>query len=473
MLRVQRSPKYSKKYKSLSDSATKKLPDNWLDFVPLTEIRGGSGIQKFTPYDYQKELIKVIEKPETRSIVVAKSRQMGITEVISNYMLFRACSDPGFFGLILSMGQSSTSNIARRIRRMIESLAEFVEPATDNLQDITIKFGGRIKFANAGLNACRGLSVSVLFIDEAAFIPEIQEIYKSVVPTMAAVKNAKVILVSTPNTQSDFFFDTLSANNGDRDVLTICQQIRNDSLPPIHYFTDTKGMVKFFLHYRCHPVYGKDPQYLETIADRFQMTQSAVEQEFNLNFDVSDQTIFSASEIRAVATGSWSDEVKKEDSIYFIGIDSAMMGDDYTVCVVVREDLKDKKLYLEQMYRKRKQTHQSNIFHISELIKKYNPVAVAVETNSVGEVFYQELQEQNLSIEFKPIRTSQSSKPIMIGKLKLLIERELLILPDDQTVINEFLSFVKNGNKLEAISSKHRDDIVLALAFVAAIWLPE
>ena len=95
MLQVTPYPKYRKKYQDKSKTEKYTLPDNWLEFAPLTKIRGGNGVVSFNPYDYQKTLIEQIEVHQTT--IVCKTRQMGITELIANWLLFKACTDDGFF----------------------------------------------------------------------------------------------------------------------------------------------------------------------------------------------------------------------------------------------------------------------------------------------------------------------------------------------------------------------------------------
>ena len=211
----------------------KGLPDNWYDFACLCDIRSGASVIKFVPYEYQQTLIEKIKIHPTT--VITKSRQLGLTETIANYFLFKASRNPGYLAVIFSKTQSDTSNIAKRIRRQIDSLYEYLETETDSLTDIQIKGGGRILFRNSTPNGARGLeSVSDILYDEASFVEEIEEIFKSSIPCTTAVgEDARIIILSTPNGQSGWYWDKLTLNNGDRDVLNICQQVREGIIDPI------------------------------------------------------------------------------------------------------------------------------------------------------------------------------------------------------------------------------------------------
>ena len=442
----------------------KVLPDSWIEFAKLCDIRSGSEIVKFDPYEYQKILISQIEKSPTT--VITKTRQLGITETVSNYFLFKACKNRGYLAVVFSKTQADTSNIAKRIRRQIDSLYEYVETESDSLTNLEIKNGGRILFRNSTANGARGLeSVSDILFDEAAFIDEIEEIYKSAIPTTTAVGDrARIIILSTPCGQSGWYWDKLSLNNGDRDVLSICQEIKKEKIAPLQYWTDKNGWCKFVLHWLAHPEFSlQKDTYLQSIKQRFELPDDVIAQEYDLSFTDSDTLVFSSELVRKCAVGQWRD--REDFAIYYFGVDTSLLGDDYTVCTILQQI--QESYHLVAMYRDRKKTHQHNIYEIGKLIDLYKPIKVAIETNSSGQIYYDELSQQHLNTEFIPIKTTGSSKPAMIQKLTLTLEKGNLILPSDRHVIEEFLSFKRNGNKLEAIAGKH-DDIVMSLAFAVA-----
>lgn len=443
----------------------KELPDNWYDFACLCDIRSGASVIKFVPYEYQKILIEQIKVHPTT--VIAKTRQLGITETIANYFLFKASSNPGYLAVIFSKTQSDTSNIAKRIRRQIDSLYEYLETETDSLTDIQIKGGGRILFRNSTPNGARGLeSVSDILYDEASFVEEIEEIFKSSIPCTTAVgEDARIIILSTPNGQSGWYWDKLTLNNGDRDVLNICQEVREGIVNPLQYWTDNNRWCKFILHWLGHPKFSlKKDTYLPSIKARFELPEDVIQQEYNLSFTDSETLVFSSDLIRACATANWEDY--QPGAIYYFGIDTSLLGNDYTVVTILKEA--DCHYQLVKLYRQRKKTHEYNIYKIGELIDLYQPLNVAIEVNSSGQIYYEQLSGQHLNIEFEAIKTTGSSKPKMINRLCLALERKLITYPNDKVIIEEFLSFRQNGIKLEAISGKH-DDIIMSLAFGTSV----
>ena len=76
-----------------------------------------------------------------------------------------------------------TSNIAKRLRRTIDGLSDYIELKTNSVLDIELKSGRRILFRNSSPNGVRGLeSVSAILYDEASFVEGIDEIYTASVP---------------------------------------------------------------------------------------------------------------------------------------------------------------------------------------------------------------------------------------------------------------------------------------------------
>lgn len=459
--RASQSYSYSKR-RAIDTVNTIAIPDNWTDFARICKIRSGAKVTYFNPYDYQEILVNQIETHPTT--VITKTRQLGLTETVTNYFLWKACKNEGYLAVIFSKSQTDTSNIAKRIRRQIDSLCEFVHTKTDSLTDIEIAGGGRILFRNSTPNGARGLeSVSDILYDEASFVDEIEEIYAASIPTTTvAGEDARIIILSTPNGQSGWYWDKLTQNNGDRDILDICDEIKAQRIDPLQYWTDDNGWSKFIIHWLGHPKYSQQADtYLSEVKRRFELPEEKIEQEYNLSFTHSEVVVFPSSLIRENAKGNY-EELIESDGIYFMGIDTSLLGNDYTVAVILK--LVDGVYYLVKMYRQRKKSHEYNIYHIAELINQYKPVIVGIETNSHGQIYYEQLLQQCPNTELQGIKTTANSKPVMVNKLQLAMEQHLLLYPTDKLIIEEMLSFRQVGTKLEAIEGKH-DDIIMALAF--------
>jgi phage terminase large subunit-like protein len=441
----------------------KPLPNAWSEFAKLCDIRSGDGVIKFDPYPYQVELVEAIENHQTT--IITKTRQLGITETVSNYFLFNACKNPGYLGVIFSKTQSDTSNIAKRLRRQIESISDYTSPKTDSLQDIELINGGRLLFRNSTVNGSRGLeSGTHILFDEAAFTDDIEEIYKSTIPTTAmSGDKARIILLSTPNGQSGFYFDRLNNNNGDRDMLRICEDIRNQSISPLKIWSDENKWCKVLIHWFDHPKFRhKADTYLDELEASTGLSRSAIEQEYNLSFTETEQLVFNPAQVRQAAVLDGFDDKVDVNCHYYMGIDTAMMGDDYTVAIVLK--LRNGIYSIADQYRKRRASTSADVYRIGELIEKYQPELVGIETNGAGQVVLEQLTELHPDQRFRPITTSQTSKQVSIERLILALDKQLLQFQRNNPVVNELLAFAHQGQKMGAPNGKH-DDCVMSLAF--------
>ncbi len=369
--------------------ATKTFPDRWNEFAKLCDIRGGKGIIKFNPYSYQIQLIDLIER--TPTTVITKTRQLGYTEAIANYFLWKACRDKAYLGVVFSKTQADTSNIAKRVRRHIESLN--LETRTLALTDIELVNGGRILFRNSTPNGARGLeAVHDILFDEVGFVKEIEEIYKSALPCTTVISDrARVILLSTPCGQSGFFWNMLNSNNGvlpdgsakQRDILQVCEDIKSEKIAPVQYWHDSEGVGKFLCHWLAHPEFSQQKAtYLEDVKRRFQLSEAAVQQEYNLSFTEGEQLVFNPQLVRERADAVWADP--EPGGIYYCGMDSSLMGSDYTVFTVLKQ-IAENKYSLVALYRQRQKTNAYHCYQIGEIIKTYNPIAIAYPYGIVGE----------------------------------------------------------------------------------------
>jgi phage terminase large subunit-like protein len=460
MLNIPLTRKYKSKYLSTDkNSESIVIPELWEDFAPLTKIRSGAKIVDFVPYDYQIKLIEDIEKNSL--ITIAKTRQLGITETISNYFLHKALRHDGYLAVIFSKTQSDTSNIAKRLRRQIESLG--VSTKTDSLTDIEFQRGGRILFRNSTAYGSRGLeSVSDILFDECSFIDDIEEIYKSAIPTTSMNSDkAKIILLSTPNGQSGFYYDKLQLE--DLKVLDTCKAICERKLPPYQCFT-SKGKATIFIHWLSHPEYSQIDNYLEVIRDKYDLSSEIVEQEYNLSFSSSDSIVFPPDLIARICKGE-KETIKNDRATYFIGIDCSGMGNDYTVATVIKQI--DDEYFLVDWYRNRKKTSDYNILQIVDLIEKYTPQRVGIEINGLGQIYYEQLVKLT-DCEIEKITTNQSNKIGNITRLILAMEQGVISIPRKSPYYQEFFDFRSYGEQYRAISGKN-DDCIMSLAISLAV----
>jgi len=454
--------------KIASRSETKKgpsgnIPDNWPEFAARTKIRSGSKVISFNPYWYQEKLVDIVEN--NYGTILVKGRQLGCTETLASYMLWRAAKEPGFLGVVLSKGFADTSNIAKRIRAMADSAPDMINLQTKNLTDLVLEGGGRILFRPSTPNGVRGIeSVSMLVFDEAAFVPSIDLLYTAALPaTEMCGQDARIVLLSTPWGRSGFFYERLNSNNGPYDLLEEADKVRAPGSNGWRHWIDTSGWAKCLIHWRAHPIYSSDPNYIETIKTRKQLTDTTARQEYDLEFESSEQNVFPSEYVRKCASGSY--EGPKADGSYYIGVDTSTVGGDYTVALVGRYE--KGRMHIVEMYRKRKMTLDYHLLKLGELIRSYKPMMVGIERNGVGQVFVEQLSKKNPGTRIEGLVTSRESKSEMVTRILYALEQEAVNYPPS-VLVDELMAFRRDGMKLEAPPGMH-DDTVMSLAFLLTV----
>lgn len=434
----------------------------WVEFAKATKIRSGRKLQPFIPYDYQ---IKLVEQVTNHyGTVVTKSRQLGATEVIANWMLWRAKDDPAFLGVVFSKSQDDTKNISKRVRLAIAGRSD-IELSSNSLQDLQLKNGGRLVFRPSTENAGRGLeSVSVILFDECAFVPGIESLYAAAMPSTEALGDAaRIVILSTPNGQGNFYFQRLAENNGDRDVLKICNQVRAGEIEPLQYWTDSGGWCKFITHWKAHPVYSKQPDYLEQQRIKKRMTEAQVYQEYDLGFEVSTTSIFQANYIQRSQRATW--EEPKPRHRYIAGIDTNQGGDDYFTVHIWDVTRAPYRLVAE--YRQNRRTKDYNLAQSIITLEPYNPVCISVETNGGGALYLEEFVKLRSGWKWEGVCTTHTSKFTNTDRLVLLLERDQLEMPVGCALAEEMPHFVESNSgktRTRDAESGWHDDTIMSSA---------
>ena len=440
-----------------SEDTTNQVPGRWEDFARLCLIRSGSKVMNFNPYDYQIRLSKALDN--NNYLLVAKTRQLGITEMISCKFLHWAALNRGFAGVILSKSQADASNIAKRVRRMILGRPEMIRLKTDNLTDIELENGGRLIFRPSTPNSTRGLeSISAVLIDECAFIDKIEEIYTAVIPTLEMSDNPKVALVSTPNGASGFFWERLNSGNQQQDFLQVCHRVKTGEIEPYQEWIDENHWVKSIVHWRGHPVYSSRENYLENISHKKQLSLQAVRQEYDLDFSEGSATVFSP---RLVESACRQTITAEGHGVYYMGVDPNFGGDDYCVAIVVGLS-GDNKLEVVDSYRANHQLIVESLREIRKLANAYAVETIAVEVNSGGRIYAEQLTQTIGDIPIKEITMTENSKRLLIDRIILSLERDRLRFDSQSPLKEELLLFRRDGRKMGAPVGKH-DDCVMAL----------
>lgn len=187
--------------------------------------------RKEVPFRLFPRQIEFLHSLCTNSNTIAiKHRQAGITTVSSAWItgqcVFASSKSPE---TILCIGNKLdiSQQLVEKIGNFLDQVPRWMwgndyyspDPKSEkntksiykarNKSYIELFNGCKVYARSSGTNAARGISaVSILIFDEAAFIQDGTTVYAQAVAATASVKDAKIIMVSTPNGKDALYYKT-------------------------------------------------------------------------------------------------------------------------------------------------------------------------------------------------------------------------------------------------------------------------
>jgi hypothetical protein len=174
----------------------------------------------FNLYPFQDKVLN-LWKDHPYSIVL-KSRQLGISTLAAGYSLWLMLFHKDKNVLCIATKQETAKNMVTKVKFMFDNLPSWLKIQAEEHNKLTLRLsnGSQIKATSASSDAGRSEAVSLLIVDEAAFIEQIGEIWASAQQTLATGGGA--IVLSTPYGTGNWFHKTwVSAENKDNDFLPI------------------------------------------------------------------------------------------------------------------------------------------------------------------------------------------------------------------------------------------------------------
>ena len=142
--------------------------------------------------------------------IILKSRQLGISTLAAGYTLWLMLFHKDKNILCIATKQDTAKNMVTKVRFMYDNLPSWLKEKDKPIEDskLTLKLnnGSQVKATSASSDAGRSEAVSLLLIDEAAFIENIGEIWASAQQTLATGGGA--IVLSTPYGTGNWFHQT-------------------------------------------------------------------------------------------------------------------------------------------------------------------------------------------------------------------------------------------------------------------------
>jgi hypothetical protein len=434
------------------------------------------GRMLYEPFEYQKRLIHSYHM--YRYSISLMPRQTGKSTSAAGYLLWYAMFVPDATILIAAHKYTGSQEIMQRIRYAYESVPDYIRAGATSYNKGSIDFdnGSRIVSATTTENTGRGMSISLLYADEFAFVrPTIgREFWTSISPTLAT--GGKCIITSTPNSDEDQFATLWKGANKCLD----------------EFGNETEIGINGFKAFRSY--WNEHPDRDETWAaqQRAQLGDERFRREMDCEFIIWDETLINPShlvELEGIDPIERQGQVrwyKRPDPTmtYVVALDPSLGtgGDPAGIQIF---ELPTFKQIGEWQHNKTPVQQQVGILteivrHLNETVNQNN-IYYSVENNTLGEaalisiaeigeenikgIFLSEPKRANSSRRYRRgFNTTNSTKISACAKLKNLIESKRMSIVS-KPLISELKTFVANGPSFAAKPGE-TDDLVMALILI-------
>ena len=444
------------------------------------------GLVPFKLYDCQKRKLQVIH--ENRKVILMEGRQQGKTTSSAAYILWYTVFNDAKNVAILANKATAAREVLARYQVMYEGLPIWLQQGVKswNKGDVELENGSKVFTSATSTSGIRGKSVNLLYVDEAAIIPNTvaEQFFTSVYPTISAGETTKILLSSTPLGYNHFWKFWNDAENG-----------RN-------------GFVNCFIPYWEIP--GRDEKW--AAEQKAILGDLKYNQEVLCKFLGSALTLVNADTIARMSpsypiyqkdgldvyeepiyemdTGEKDDKnnpiLKPPHSYVIIGDTAQGVGGDYSAFSVI--DITQAPYKQVAKYRKNDISPllYPNILH--KVAKDYNEAYILIEINSseqVASILHQELEYENILFVNRNsqgqtvsggfgggktqlgVVTDRKVKRIGCMNFKTLLEEQKLLVPDADT-ISEITTFIETRGSYAA-DDGYNDDLVMTLVLFS--WL--
>jgi hypothetical protein len=426
------------------------------------------GTIPFDTFQFQDECVKAFL--EHRLNIVLKSRQLGLSTVCAAYAVWMAIFQKDKNILVIATKLATAQNFIKKCLVILQSLPKWLllpkfEPSK---QQISFNNGSTIKAVPTSDDAGRSEALSLLIVDEAAFIRDFDEIWTGLSPTIST--GGRAIILSTPNGVGGQYY---------------------------RLWTEAEAGVNGFNPIRI--MWYQHPDHDEEWFDKEtkNLPKRKIAQEYLCDFISSGDTFLQANDLEDMRVqimppvekagakhDIWIWSYPIPGRTYVISADVAR-GDarDFSAFHII--DTEDKEVVVEYMGK----TPPENLAELmEEWGKKYNNALAVPENNTFGYFTNVELRKRGYpklyyhghsdpfnyipldpQNELPGFPTNQKTRTQILAKLEEMLRTKQL-KTYSQRLYDQMQAFIWNGNKPQAQKDAF-DDLILSLAI--GTWLVE
>lgn len=438
------------------------------------------GTIPFDTYDFQDQCVHDFQAH--RLNIVLKSRQLGLSTVCAAFAVWMAIFQKDKSILVIATKLATAQNFIKKCQVILTNLPKWLllprfEPSK---QSIGFSNGSQIKAVPTSDDAGRSEALSLLIIDEAAFIRDFDEIWAGLSPTFSTGGNA--IILSTPNGVGGQYYSLWTEAN-----------LPPDEVKPGEEGIGQNGFNPIKIMWDQHPEHDQVWFDKETR----NLPKKKIAQEYLCDFIASGDTFLQPTELESLRVNIMAPIEKAGDKRdvwiwsypipgrqYVISADIAR-GDarDFSAFHIIDTD--DCEVAAEYMG---KIAPERLAPLLGEWGKRYNDALIVPENNTFGYFVNTKLRDAGYKKmyyhgnkgnpfnyiptdpnELPGFPTNQKTRVQILAKLEELI-RNGQLKTYSQRLYDQLQAFVWHGNKPMASKDSY-DDLIMSLAI--GCWLVE
>ena len=426
------------------------------------------GLIKFNTFPFQDDCVKDFN--DHRFNIILKSRQLGLSTLVAAYAVWQSVFYKEKNILIIATKLAVAQNFIRKVKTYIKSMPKWLLVPTivaNNKQQVEFSNGSQIKAVPTSEDAGRSEALSLLIVDEAAFVRNFDELWMGLYPTLST--GGRAILLSTPNGVGGQYHE----------IYTKAERKENE-------FNSIKLM------WDVHPERNDDWFEKETK----NMSKKQVAQELLCDFASSGDTFLTndvLDKIRVLSkepieksgpnNNIWYWEYPIEGVNYILSADIAR-GDsgDYSTFHVINT----KNMSISSEFKGKIPPDQFASL-VYDVAKRFNTAMVCPENNAYGYTMlvklsdlgykniyfakekdkYEYLYGGSNNIGKAGFTTSKESRDKILANLEESL-RNGVIKTYSRRLFSELKTFIWNGKKITAMKG-YNDDLIMSIAI--GCWL--
>lgn len=370
--------------------------------------------------DYQDDLLR----DEARRVIVAKSRQIGISQVLAFVVATEMLN--GGTALVISRDQGAAGEFLGYVRTALLGDPDAPALLTDNAYELVLANGGRAVGQPATRKAGRGIPATLVVLDEQAWQEYADLIWTAVLPTLATTEG-RLFVLSTPNGYGNLFH-------------RLWEEAQRAGA----------GWSHHFLPWWRHPQWQAEADWAARKKDEDRLTDEQFAQEYDVDFARSGSAVFDPGQVARMQRLAAFPPASTGHR-YVKGWDIARKRDAFVGFVL---DISTSPFHVVHFERHLRLSYPDQASAIERVHAAY-PGETWVESNGVGDPLI-----QFLSIRVNEFTTTALTKRNGIDALLLLIQRDELVSPPIPEWARELLVYQRDDKNLQ-------QDTVMASAIAA------